>query len=110
MTQWMHIVVKIEICTKINIDEIKSAKNSNKQMEYILPLNNIKWLVISYVLVSMLRIGCNVKQMKSIQFFNPSSVMYMGAQVNSSAIANIYWLIQRFKYQSFGYQVHFKSI
>ena len=46
MTQWMHIVVKIEICTEINIDKIKSAKNSNKQMEYILPLNNIKWLVI----------------------------------------------------------------
>ena len=34
----------------------------------------------------------------------------MGAQVNSSAIANIYWLIQTFKYQRFGFQVHFKSI
>ena len=39
--------------------------------------------------------------------FNPS---YMGAQVNTSAIAHIYWLIQTFKYQSFGFQVYFKTI
>ena len=61
-------------------------------------------------LVSMLRISCYVKQIKSIQFFNPSSVIYMGAQVNSSVIANIHWWIQTLKYQSFGFQVHFKSI
>ena len=41
-------------------------------------------------LVSMLRTGCYVKQMISIQFFNPSS--------NSSTIVNIDWLIQTFKY------------
>ena len=35
---------------------------------------------------------------------------YMGAQVNSSAIANIHWLMQTFKYQSFGFKVHCKSI
>ena len=29
-------------------------------------------------------------------FFNPVSVIYMGAQVNSSAIVNICWLIQTF--------------
>ena len=40
-------------------------------------------------LVSMLRTGFYVKQMKSKQFFNPSSVMYIIAQVNSSTIAYI---------------------
>ena len=39
--------------------------------------------------VSMLRSGCHVKQMKSIQFFNPSSVIQTRAQVNSNTIANI---------------------
>ena len=53
---------------------------------------------------------CYVKQMKPIQFFNPLSVIYMGAHVNSSIIANICWLIQTFKYQCWGFQVHFKSI
>ena len=61
-------------------------------------------------LVSMLRTGCYVKQMKSIQFFNPWSVIQMKAQVNSNTIANICWLIQTFKYQCCGFQVHFKSI
>ena len=40
-------------------------------------------------LVSMLRTGCYVKQMKSIQFFHPSSVIQMRAQVNSNTIAKI---------------------
>ena len=59
----------------------------------------------------MLRTGYYVKQMKSIRFFNPSSVLYMRAQVNSSNIANICWLIHTFKYQfcGFGFQVHFES-
>ena len=48
--------------------------------------------------------------MKSIQFFNPSSVIHMRAQVKSSTIANICWLIQTFKYQCCGFQGHFKSI
>ena len=61
-------------------------------------------------LVSMLRTGSYVKQMKSIQLFNPSSVIYMRTQVNSSTIANICWLIQTFKYPCCGLQVHFKSI
>ena len=61
-------------------------------------------------LVSMLRTGCYVKQIKSIQFFNPSSVIHMRAQVNFSTIANISWLIQTFKHQCCGIQVHFKSI
>ena len=61
-------------------------------------------------LVSMLRTGCYVKQMKSIKFFNPSSVIQMRAQVNSNTIANICWLMQTFKYQCCGFQVHFKSI
>ena len=61
-------------------------------------------------LESMLRTGCYVKQMKSIQFFNLSSVIHKRAQVNSSTIAYICWLIQTFKYQCCGFQVHFKSI
>ena len=64
----------------------------------------------SCLLVSMLRTGCYVKQMKSIQFFNPSSAIYMWAQVNSSTIVNIRWLIQTLKYQCCGFQVYFKSI
>ena len=63
-----------------------------------------------FVLVSMLRTGCYVNQMKSIQLFNPSSVIYMRAQMNSSSIANICWLMQAFKYQCCGFQVHSKSI
>ena len=47
--------------------------------------------------------------MKSKQFFKPSSVTYTRAQVNSSAIANICWLIQTFKYQCCGFQVHLES-
>ena len=39
--------------------------------------------------VSMLCTGCYVKQMKSKQFLNPSSITYERAQVNSSSIANI---------------------
>ena len=58
----------------------------------------------------MLRTGCYVKQMKSIQFFNPLSVIYMRALFNNSTIVNICWMIQTFKYQCFGFQVHFKSI
>ena len=45
-----------------------------------------------------------------IQFFNPSSVIYKRAQVNFSTFVNICWLIQTFKYQCCGFQVHFKSI
>ena len=57
----------------------------------------------------MLRTSYHVKQMKSIRFFNPSLVIYTRAQVNSSTIANICWLIQTFKYQFCGFQVHFES-
>ena len=58
--------------------------------------------------VSMLRTGYYVQQMKSIRFFNSSSVIYMRTQVNYSTIANICWLIQTFKYQFCGFQVHFE--
>ena len=61
-------------------------------------------------LVSMLRIGYYVKQMKSIQCVNPSSLIYMRVQVNSTVIANTCWLIQTFKYQCRGFQVNFQSI
>ena len=50
------------------------------------------------------------QQIKSIRFFNPSSVIYMRAQVKSSTPANTYGLIQTFKYQYWGFQVYFKSI
>ena len=58
----------------------------------------------------MLQTGSYVKQMKSKQFFEPSSVIYTRAQVITSTIANICWLIQTFKYQCCGFQVHFESI
>ena len=52
---------------------------------------------------------CQTDEINTI--FQPSiGYIYMGALVNSSTIANIYWLIQIFKYQSFGFQVHFKWI
>ena len=60
-------------------------------------------------LVSMLRTGCYVKEMKLIQFFNPPSVMYIIAQVNFSTVANICWLKQTFRKQCCGFQEHFKS-
>ena len=50
------------------------------------------------------------QQMKSIRFFNPSSVIYMRTQVDCSTTANICALIQTFKYQYWGFQVYFKSI
>ena len=43
-------------------------------------------------------------------FFNPSSVIFMRPQVKSSTIGDICWLMQTFKYQCCGLQVHFKSI
>ena len=58
----------------------------------------------------MLYTDCYVKQIKSRQFFNPSSVKYMRAQVNSNTIANICLLIQTFKYKCYGFHVHFKSV
>ena len=48
--------------------------------------------------------------MKLIRFFNPSSVIYMRAQVTSGTPVNVCWLIQTFKYQYWGFQVYFKSI
>ena len=61
-------------------------------------------------LVSMLHTGCYVKQMKSMELFNPSLVIFMRAWVNSSTIVNICWLINTFSYQCVGFQVHLKSI
>ena len=43
-------------------------------------------------------------------FFKSSSVIHMRAQLNSSTIANICWLVQTFKYQCCGLQVHLRSI
>ena len=45
--------------------------------------------------------------MKSILSFNPSSVIYMRAQVSSTTPANTYGLIQTFKYQYWGFQMYF---
>ena len=58
----------------------------------------------------MLRTGCYVKRMESIQFFKHSSVIYTRVQVNSGTIANSCWLIQTYKYQCCRFQVHFISI
>ena len=62
------------------------------------------------LVVSMLRTGCYVKRMESIQFFKRSSVIYTRVQVNSGTIANSCWLIQTYKYQCCRFQVHFISI
>ena len=42
--------------------------------------------------------------------FQPFTVIYMRAHVNSSDIAIICWLIHTFRYQCRGFQVHLKSI
>ena len=52
----------------------------------------------------MLRTGCYARQMKSMQFYPPIGYIY------GSAIVNIRWLTQTFKFQYFGFQVHFKPI
>ena len=50
---------------------------------------------------------CQTDEINTV--FNPSSVIYMRAQVNYNTIANIFWLIQTCKYQCCGFQVHFES-
>ena len=95
------------MCTRIVFRTVFSLYVSNKSV--FLYHIYFEGLVLLF-LVPMSRTGCNVKQMKSIQFLNPSSVIYMRALVNSSTIANICWLIQIFKYQCCGFQVHFKAI
>ena len=52
-------------------------------------------------------LSCQTDEINTV--FNPSSVIYMRAQVNSSTITDICWLIQTFKYQFCGFQVHFES-
>ena len=56
----------------------------------------------------MCRLLCKTDEISTI--FDPTSVIYMRAQVNSNTMSNICWLIQTFKYQRFGFQVYFKSI
>ena len=68
---------------------------------------SVKYMLSVYFwcfFVTILPTGWYAKQTKSKQFVNPSSVLYMRAQVNSSTIANICWLIQAFKQQCFGTQ------
>ena len=95
------------MCSRIVFRTVFSLYVSNKSV--FLYHIYFEGLVLMF-LVSMLRTGCYVKQMKSIQFFNPSSVIYMRTLVNSSTIAYICWLIQAFKDQFCGFQMHFKSI
>ena len=59
--------------------------------------------------VSKLRTGRYVNRWNQYDF-SFFSVIYMRSQVNSSTPANIYGLIQTFKYQYWGFQVYFKSI
>ena len=59
--------------------------------------------------MSMLRTDCYVKQMKSIQF-STLHQLYIRAQGNSNAIANIHLLIRTFKYQCCRFRVHLKLI
>ena len=68
------------------------------------------YMSIKYTLRGCFRFLCPCwllcQQMKSIRFFNPPSVTYMRAQLNSNTPANIYGLIQTFKYQYWGFQVY----
>ena len=54
----------------------------------------VKYTFEDYVFLSVLRTGCYDKQTKSKEFFNPELVTYTGAQVNSTAIANICLFMQ----------------
>ena len=86
------------LCSKIVFRAVFSLGISTQTV--FLYYMSVKYTLRGYFwwfFVSMLHTGCNAKQMKSIQFVNPSSVRYMGAQVNSSFIVNICWLIQTFK-------------
>ena len=99
------------LCSRIVFRTVLSLDGSTQTV--FLCNMSVKYTLRRYLwcfLVSMLRTGCYVKQMKSIWLFNPSSVIYMRAQVSSNTIAYICWLIQTVKYQCCGFKVHFKSI
>ena len=86
------------LCSRI-VFRVVFALDVNTQTIFLYYMS-VKHTLRGYFLwffVSMLRTGCYTKQMKSIQFFNPSLVGYIGAHVNSNCIANILWLIQTFK-------------
>ena len=99
------------LCSRIVFRTVLSLGVSTQAV--FLYYMSVKHTLMGYFwcfVVSIPHTGCYVKQIKSIQFFNPSSVIYMRAQVNSSTIVNNCWLIQTFKYQCCGFQVHLKSI
>ena len=88
----------LDLCSRIVFRAVSSL-DANTQTIFLYYMS-VKYALrgcFLWFFVSMLCTGCNAKQMKSIQFFNPSWVRYMGAQANSSFIANICWLIQTFK-------------
>ena len=53
-------------------------------------------------------LSCQTDEINTV-FQSFIGYIYMRAQVNSSTIANICWLIQTLKYQFCGFQVHFES-
>ena len=98
------------LCSRVLFRAVLSLDVSTQTVFLCYMSVNIPWGVISdffvcecYTLVVM-----STDEINTI--FNPSSVTYMRAQVNSSTPANIYGLIQTFKYQYWGFQVYFKSI
>ena len=85
-----------------------STKGSPKPvLQSVLSLDvNIQTLFLHYLFVKYKEIisadlscpcyahGCRAKQTKSIQFCTPAPALFIGAQVDFGAIANICWLNQ----------------
>ena len=70
---------RVSGCTSLN------ARSYTGLLYYVSVICNLGDTFWSFF-VSMLGIGCYTRQTKSIHHFRPPSVMYMGAQVNYSAI------------------------
>ena len=65
------------LCSIIMFRTVLSLDVSAQTVSYIMSVKYIKRGYFSCFVVSMLRTGNYVKQMKSIRFFNPSSVIYI---------------------------------
>ena len=89
-------VLSLDVSTQIVFLYQMSVKYTLKRYYNVFGVHVTHWLL------------CQTDEISTI--FNPSLIIYMGTQVDSSAIANIYWVIKTLKYQSFGLYVYFKSI
>ena len=97
-------------CSRIMFRTVLPLDVNTRLFSYITCPQNILWGLFLMFFVGHVTHWLLCQTDEIIHFFNPSSVIYMMAQVNSSTIANICWLMQTFKYQCCGFQVHFISI